>query len=85
MTEVKLKVSKWGNSLAVRLPAEIVERLGLKEGDEVSHFNGFKEETVTLRRKKTRAELLESLRRIRATSPIPADYVFKRSDAYDEE
>ncbi len=26
-------VSKWGNSLAVRLPKEVVEKLGLKEGD----------------------------------------------------
>jgi antitoxin MazE len=31
-----MRVSKWGNSLAVRIPAEIVEELGLKEGDEVS-------------------------------------------------
>ncbi len=30
-----MRVSKWGNSLAVRLPAEVVEALGLKEGDEV--------------------------------------------------
>lgn len=29
-------VSKWGNSLAVRLPKALVERLGLKEGDELS-------------------------------------------------
>lgn len=31
-----MRVSKWGNSLAVRIPAEIVEELGLKEGDEVT-------------------------------------------------
>ena len=30
-----MKCSKWGNSLAVRLPAAIVEVLGLKEGDDV--------------------------------------------------
>jgi antitoxin MazE len=30
-----MQVSKWGNSLAVRLPAAIVEALGLKEGDEI--------------------------------------------------
>ena len=27
-----MQVSKWGNSLAVRLPAVVVEALGLKEG-----------------------------------------------------
>ncbi|MEL7465279.1 MAG: AbrB/MazE/SpoVT family DNA-binding domain-containing protein [Pseudomonadota bacterium] len=26
-------VSKWGNSLAVRLPAKLVKELGLEEGD----------------------------------------------------
>ena len=30
-----MQVSKWGNSLAVRLPAGVVEKLGLKEGDEI--------------------------------------------------
>ena len=30
-----MQVSKWGNSLAVRLPAEVVEALKLKEGDQI--------------------------------------------------
>jgi antitoxin MazE len=30
-----MKVLKWGDSLAVLLPAAIVEELKLKEGDEV--------------------------------------------------
>jgi len=30
-----VQVSKWGNSLAVRLPAAVVHALGLKEGDEI--------------------------------------------------
>jgi len=30
-----MQVSKWGNSLAIRLPATVVEALGLKEDDEV--------------------------------------------------
>jgi antitoxin MazE len=30
-----MHVSKWGNSLAVRLPKALVETLGLKAGDEV--------------------------------------------------
>ena len=29
-------VSKWGNSLAVRLPKTLVDQLGLKEGDELN-------------------------------------------------
>jgi antitoxin MazE len=30
-----MRVSKWGNSLAIPLPASVVEALRLKEGDEV--------------------------------------------------
>ena len=30
-----MRVSKWGNSLAIRLPAAVVEVLKLKKGDEV--------------------------------------------------
>jgi antitoxin MazE len=29
-------VSRWGNSLAVRLPKTLVDALGLKEGDELN-------------------------------------------------
>ena len=30
-----MQVAKWGNSLAIRLPAALVEQLQLKEGDEI--------------------------------------------------
>ena len=30
-----MRVAKWGNSLAIRLPASVVEALELKEGEEV--------------------------------------------------
>jgi len=30
---MKLRVAKWGNSLAVRIPAEYVRQLSIKEGD----------------------------------------------------
>lgn len=29
---MELQVTKWGNSLALRIPAEVVRRLGLREG-----------------------------------------------------
>jgi antitoxin MazE len=32
---MNLHIAKWGNSLAVRLPAEYIRRTGLKEGDTV--------------------------------------------------
>ena len=67
-----MKVSKWGNSLAVRLPADLVRALGLKEGDSVS------EETLALRK----VSREEALRRIRAAKwELPADYKFDRDEA----
>jgi antitoxin MazE len=30
-----LQVAKWGNSLALRIPSEVVRRLGLREGSTV--------------------------------------------------
>jgi antitoxin MazE len=30
-----MQIANWGNSLAVRLPAELVRGLGLKEGDQI--------------------------------------------------
>ena len=35
ISEGPMKVEKWGDDLAIRLSAEIVEFLDLKEGDEV--------------------------------------------------
>ncbi len=32
---MNLQISKWGNSLAMRLPADLVRRFGLREGDSV--------------------------------------------------
>jgi antitoxin MazE len=34
--EPAMRVSRWGNSLAVRLPKALVEQLGLKEGDQLN-------------------------------------------------
>ena len=31
-----MQVSRWGNSLAVRLPKVLIDQLGLKEGDELN-------------------------------------------------
>jgi len=73
-----MRVSKWGNSLAVRLPAAVVESLELKEGDEIeltaSARSGF--EVV---RKPDRAELIKELRKYRGM--IPADFKFDRDEA----
>jgi antitoxin MazE len=77
--EVAMKVSKWGNSLAVRLPAEVVAKLGLKEGDEVdlrpSEING-----IELLRLASRRERIERLREL-LKDRLPEDFKFDREEA----
>jgi len=73
-----MQVAKWGNSLAVRIPAVVVEALQLKEGDEIEiHVADARELTVA--RKPGRAELLERLRALRGR--LPADFKFDREEA----
>jgi antitoxin MazE len=81
--EIAMKVSKWGNSLAIRLPAEVVERLGLKEGDELVETPGFGEDKqqLLMKRKRTAEELLADLAEFRKTVTWPADYKFDRDEA----
>ncbi|MDD5297499.1 MAG: AbrB/MazE/SpoVT family DNA-binding domain-containing protein [Rhodocyclaceae bacterium] len=32
---MNLQIARWGNSLALRIPADFVRRMGVKEGDSV--------------------------------------------------
>lgn len=73
-----MQVSKWGNSLAVRIPAAVVEALELKEGDHIEvRVAGPKAFEVT--RDKSREEALERLRNMRLT--LPPGYKFDREEA----
>lgn len=73
-----MQVSKWGNSLAIRLPAAVVEVLGLKEGDDVQ-VRVADAVTFDLERKPTPAEILARLRQYRGR--LPADFKFDRLEA----
>ena len=37
---MKLQIAKWGNSLAVRIPADFVRQIGIKEGDQLQAHLG---------------------------------------------
>jgi len=72
------QISKWGNSLAVRLPAEVVEALELKEGDHVEiRIAGRRQFEIGADRSRERA--LARLRKLRR--PLPSGFVFDREDA----
>lgn len=73
-----MQVGKWGNSLAIRLPAAVVEALGLHEGDEIEiHVAGARSFAVA--RKPDRATLLKRLRAFRGR--LPPDFRFDRDEA----
>ena len=76
-----MQVSKWGNSLAVRLPAVVVEALGLKDGDNIE-IEVLGEKQFQIQRTLQNAELLARLRRYRGR--LPADFRFDRLEAHDE-
>jgi antitoxin MazE len=78
---MKMQIGRWGNSLAVRLPKALVERLHLKEGDEIDGeavaraLTEADQEAVERRRD-------EAMRKLAARRrPLPAGYKFDREEA----
>jgi len=74
-----MQVAKWGNSLAVRLPAAVVEALSLNAGDEIE-INVAGERVFELARKPGREELLQRLRQFRGR--LPPDFHFDRLEYF---
>jgi antitoxin MazE len=73
-----MQVAKWGNSLAVRLPASVVQALNLKEGEEIDlHIAG--ERSFEVAKQANAKELLARLRGLRGR--LPADFHFDRLEA----
>lgn len=73
-----MQVAKWGNSLAVRIPAKLVEQLGLKEGDEIE-FRKAPDGVVEVARKLSADELFARLDRFKGR--MPAGFKFDRDEA----
>lgn len=77
-----MQISKWGNSLAVRLPASVIAALDLKEGEEIEiHVVGAR--ALEIARKPSTDELLARLRRLRGR--LPADFRFDRLEANERQ
>jgi antitoxin MazE len=73
-----MRVSRWGNSLGLRLPAAVVAALDLKEGDEIvvsiadaRHFR--------VSRDGSRENALTKLRALKR--PLPKGFKFERLEA----
>lgn len=73
-----MQVAKWGNSLAVRLPAAVVEALELEEGDEID-IDVVGRRAFDIDRDRSRDRALERVRALRR--PLPPGWRFDRDDA----
>jgi antitoxin MazE len=75
-----MQVAKWGNSLAIRLPAAVVEALELREGDKIEiRIAGVREFEIS--RDNSRDRALARLRKLRR--PLPEGFTFDRSAAHE--
>jgi len=73
-----MRVAKWGNSLAIRIPTEVAQALELKEGDEVEvRVAGPRSFDLDHDKRRERA-----MARIRAARwKLPPDWKFDRDEA----
>jgi antitoxin MazE len=75
-----VRVAKWGNSLAVRLPAAVVEALELKEGDQIE-IRIAKDKSFEVKKDRSREQALAALRKLRRN--FPEGFVFDREEAHE--
>ena len=75
--ELIMIVSKWGNSLAIRLPSQVVEYLKLKEGDDIE-IQVTDKKHFQVRKKPSLEDRIEGLRKFRGR--MPDDFHFNRSE-----
>lgn len=73
-----MRVAKWGNSLAVRIPSSVADALELREGDEIE-LHAVDRRELDVARRPTRIELIRHLRTYRGL--LPADFTFDREEA----
>lgn len=72
-----VKFAKWGNSLAIRIPAEVVAELGLSVNDE-AEIKVTGKHSFEVSRDLRREEALEAMRRL--SFPLPPGYKFNREE-----
>ena len=75
-----MQVSKWGNSLAVRLPAAVVEALDLHEGDAIE-IQVDSARALSIGKTPDNRALLERLRKYRGR--LPEGFRFDRLEAHE--
>ncbi|MBX3476088.1 MAG: AbrB/MazE/SpoVT family DNA-binding domain-containing protein [Brevundimonas sp.] len=72
------KVSRWGNSLAVRLPAKVVEALDLHDGDEIA-VTVVGKDRLEIEKDERRREAIKQIRKL--AWPVPPGFRFDRLES----
>lgn len=73
-----MRVAKWGNSLAIRIPKDVADALSLEEGQQVE-IERSKDGVLRIARKPNRTELIQQIRRM--AKPLPPGWKFDRDEA----
>ena len=75
-----MKFAKWGNSIAIRIPAEVVAKLGISPNDDaLIKMTG--KDPFEITRDRKREQALKALRKLRFT--IPPDFKFNREELHE--
>ena len=69
-----MQIARWGNSLAVRIPANLARDMNLSEGDVVNIVKAT-EDTLAL---EDRAAMIARIRKL--ARPLPPDWKFDREE-----
>lgn len=77
-----MKFAKWGNSIAVRIPADVVAKLGISPNEE-AQFKVTGEHSFEVTRDHRRQEALEAIRKL--ARPLPPGYKFNREELYERD
>jgi antitoxin MazE len=78
-----MKVARWGNSLAIRIPADVAAALELKEGDEVK-VTAKDAREVVVEKDSRREEALARLTELARKAKFPPGWKFDREEIYEE-
>lgn len=75
-----MRVARWGNALAIRLPSAVVRELQLREGDHIE-IVALDRKCWAVRSSAQPSSALADLRRLRGR--LPADFHFDREQAHE--
>jgi antitoxin MazE len=75
-----VKFAKWGNSIAIRVPADVVAKLKISP-DEEAQIRVTGEFSFEVTRDRRREEAIKAIRKL--ARPLPPGYKFNRDEIYD--